>query len=49
VRQIAAEAGARVRADLYGDTLGPPGSGAGTYVGAMRHDVRAHVTGFSCS
>ena len=38
IRQIAAEAGARVDAGLYGDTLGPAGSGADTYLAMMRHN-----------
>jgi ABC-type Zn uptake system ZnuABC Zn-binding protein ZnuA len=35
-RQIADEAGVAVVDDLYGDALGPEGSGAETYVGMMR-------------
>jgi zinc/manganese transport system substrate-binding protein len=45
-RQIAAEAGARVYADLYGDTLGPAGSPGATYLGMERWNVRAMVAGF---
>jgi ABC-type Zn uptake system ZnuABC Zn-binding protein ZnuA len=45
-RQIAAEAGVRVYADLYGDTLGPPGSTGATYIGMERWNVRAMVAGF---
>ena len=45
-RQIASEAGARVYADLYGDTLGPPGSPGATYLGMERWNVRAMVAGF---
>jgi ABC-type Zn uptake system ZnuABC Zn-binding protein ZnuA len=39
VRQIARATGARVDAGLYGDTLGPPGSGAATYLAMMRHNA----------
>jgi len=46
VRAIARESGAEVSPDLYGDTLGPPGSDAATYVGMMRHNARALVAGF---
>jgi ABC-type Zn uptake system ZnuABC Zn-binding protein ZnuA/ABC-type Mn2+/Zn2+ transport system permease subunit len=42
VRQIALATGARVDAGLYGDTLGPPGSGAATYLAMMRHNA-AHL------
>jgi ABC-type Zn uptake system ZnuABC Zn-binding protein ZnuA len=45
-RQIASEAGVRVDADLYGDTLGPPGSPGATYLGMERWNVRAMVAGF---
>jgi ABC-type Zn uptake system ZnuABC Zn-binding protein ZnuA len=45
-RQIASEAGVRVYADLYGDTLGPPGSPGATYLGMERWNVRAMVAGF---
>ncbi|HEX2376485.1 MAG TPA: metal ABC transporter substrate-binding protein [Gaiellales bacterium] len=45
-RQIAAEAGVRVYADLYGDTLGPAGSPGATYLGMERWNVRAMVAGF---
>jgi zinc/manganese transport system substrate-binding protein/manganese/iron transport system substrate-binding protein len=44
-RQIAREAGVAVRADLYGDTLGPAGSPGATYLGMERWNVRAIVTG----
>jgi zinc/manganese transport system substrate-binding protein len=44
--QIAAETGARVTADLYGDSLGPPGSPGATYLRMERWDVRALVAGF---
>ena len=45
-RQIASEAGVRVYADLYGDTLGPAGSPGATYLGMERWNVRAMVAGF---
>ncbi|MGN6380797.1 MAG: metal ABC transporter solute-binding protein, Zn/Mn family, partial [Gaiellales bacterium] len=45
-QQIASEAGVRVYANLYGDTLGPPGSPGATYIGMMRWDMRAMVAGF---
>lgn len=38
-RRIAEDAGVRVVSDLYGDSLGPPGSGADTYIGMMRTDT----------
>ena len=44
-RQIAAEAGVRVEADLYGDTLGPAGSPGATYLGMERWNMRAIVAG----
>jgi len=45
-QQIASEAGVRVYANLYGDTLGPAGSPGATYIGMMRWDMRAMVAGF---
>lgn len=45
-QQIASEAGVRVEADLYGDTLGPAGSPGATYTGMLRWDMRAMVAGF---
>jgi ABC-type Zn uptake system ZnuABC Zn-binding protein ZnuA len=45
-RQIAAEAGVHVYANLYGDTLGPPGSPGATYLGMERWNVRAMVASF---
>lgn len=45
-REIASEAGVRVYADLYGDTLGPAGSAGATYIGMERWNVRAMVAGF---
>jgi ABC-type Zn uptake system ZnuABC Zn-binding protein ZnuA len=45
-QQIAAESGARVYANLYGDTLGPAGSPGATYIGMERWNMRAMVAGF---
>jgi zinc/manganese transport system substrate-binding protein len=44
---ISREAGAKVGGKLYADTLGPPGSGAATYLEAMRHNAEALVDGMS--
>jgi zinc/manganese transport system substrate-binding protein len=44
--QIAAEAGVKVYANLYGDTLGTAGSPGATYLGMERWDMRAMVAGF---
>jgi ABC-type Zn uptake system ZnuABC Zn-binding protein ZnuA len=41
--QLAKEAGVKVVANLYGDTLGEPGSGADTYLGMMETDTRLIV------
>ncbi len=49
VRQIAAATGARVDAGLYGDTLGPTGSDAATYLGMMRHNARHMLAAFRSS
>jgi ABC-type Zn uptake system ZnuABC Zn-binding protein ZnuA len=40
-RRVAEEAGARVSTSLYADTLGPPGSGAETFIGAELANARA--------
>jgi ABC-type Zn uptake system ZnuABC Zn-binding protein ZnuA len=45
-RAIADQAGARVGAELWTDTLGPPGSPAATYVGSLAANARAIVAGF---
>ncbi len=45
-QQIASEAGVKVYANLYGDTLGPPGSPGATYIGMERWNMRAMVAGF---
>ncbi len=44
--QIASEAGVKVYANLYGDTLGPAGSPGATYIGMERWNMRAMVAGF---
>jgi ABC-type Zn uptake system ZnuABC Zn-binding protein ZnuA len=44
---ISREAGAKVGGRLYADTLGPAGSGAATYLEAMRHNAAALVDGMS--
>src|SRR5262249_1300943 len=46
VRQLARETGARVEPGLYGDALGPPGSGADTYLRMMRHNATVLIRGF---
>ena len=43
--QIAAEAGVKAYASLYGDTLGPAGSPGATYIGMERWNVRQIVAG----
>ncbi len=44
-QQIAREAGVRVYANLYGDTLGPPGSKGDTYLHMERWNVTVIVDG----
>jgi ABC-type Zn uptake system ZnuABC Zn-binding protein ZnuA len=44
---ISREAGAKIGGKLYADTLGPEGSGAATYLEAMRHNATALVDGMS--
>jgi zinc/manganese transport system substrate-binding protein/manganese/iron transport system substrate-binding protein len=46
-QQIAQQAGVRVYSNLYGDTLGKPGSGADTYVAMMRYDTQTMVAGMT--
>jgi ABC-type Zn uptake system ZnuABC Zn-binding protein ZnuA len=46
-RAISREAGARVGAELFTDALGPEGSGAETYVDAMRANAAALADGMS--
>lgn len=48
IDQIAAESGATVYPDLFGDTLGPEGSVAATYLEMMRHNAQVLVDGFAC-
>lgn len=45
MQRIAADAGVRVGEPLYGDSLGAPGSGADSYVGMMRANLRALARG----
>ena len=44
-QQIGSEAGVKVYANLYGDTLGPSGSPGATYIGMERSNVQNVVTG----
>lgn len=46
-RAIAREAGARIGAALYADSLGPEGSPGDTLIGALAADARAIVRGMS--
>lgn len=46
-RAIARDAGAKVGAPLFADSLGPEGSEAATYLGSLRANTRALVAGFS--
>lgn len=46
-QQIAAQAGVKVYANLYGDTLGPPGSPGATYLQMERWNVEAIVAGLT--
>ena len=43
--RIAEETGIHVGAPLFGDSVGPPGSGADTYLGMMRSNARAVAEG----
>jgi len=43
MEELAAQAGVRIGGQLYADALGPPGSGAETYIGMMRHNVETIV------
>jgi len=45
LEQIARETGAELIDDIYVDSLGPPGSGADSYVRMMRHNVERFVAG----
>lgn len=45
MQRIAVDAKVRVGRPLYGDSVGAPGSGADTYVGMMRSNLRAIVDG----
>ncbi|MDR7417257.1 MAG: metal ABC transporter substrate-binding protein [Armatimonadota bacterium] len=43
MERVAREAGVRIGGKLYGDSLGPAGRGADTYIGMMRHNVKTIV------
>lgn len=47
MRQVARDAGVAVGRPLYGDSLGPPGSAADTYVEMMDHNTAALVDGLA--
>ncbi len=47
IEQVARETGVRIGAPLYGDSVGPPGSGAETYEGMLRANVAALVDGLA--
>ena len=49
MQQVARDAGVVVGPPLYGDSLGEPGSGADTYLGMMRANTAALVTGLGGS
>jgi zinc/manganese transport system substrate-binding protein len=44
---LARQTGASAESDLYGDTLGPPGSPGATYIGMERANADAMVRGFT--
>ncbi|GAB6876973.1 metal ABC transporter solute-binding protein, Zn/Mn family [Thermaerobacter litoralis] len=44
MEELAAQAGVPIGGQLYADSVGPPGSGAETYLDMMRHNVRV-ITG----
>ena len=46
-RAIARDAGAKVGPALYADSLGPKGSAGATYLGSLRANTTALVTGFT--
>ena len=48
-RALAEQTGARADLELYGDTLGPRGSAAGTYLGMERVNADRIMTGFTGS
>ena len=47
IERVATDAGAEVGEPLYGDSLGPPGSGADDYAGMLRANVEAIVGGLA--
>jgi ABC-type Zn uptake system ZnuABC Zn-binding protein ZnuA len=46
-RAIAHEAGAKVGPPLYADTLGPAGSDGATYIGSLKANTQALISGFT--
>jgi len=49
IEQVARDAGVRIGEPLYGDSVGPPGSGAEHYESMMRWNVRAIIDGLGTS
>jgi len=47
VRKVAENTGAAIGGTLYSDSLGPPDSEAGTYIGMVRHNTRTIVEALS--
>ena len=47
-QQIAADAGVKVYSNLYGDTLGPPGSDGDTYLKMEASNAKNMAAGMSC-
>jgi ABC-type Zn uptake system ZnuABC Zn-binding protein ZnuA len=47
-QQIAADAGVKIFSNLYGDSLGPPGSDGDTYLKAETTNTRNIVAGMAC-
>jgi manganese/iron transport system substrate-binding protein len=47
MERVADDAGVEVGEPLYGDSVGEPGSGADTYLGMMRANTRAIVSGLA--
>jgi ABC-type Zn uptake system ZnuABC Zn-binding protein ZnuA len=45
--QIAQQAGVRVVSNLYGDSLGKPGSEGDTYLKMMRYNTRTMIAGMT--
>ncbi|HEY8552053.1 MAG TPA: zinc ABC transporter substrate-binding protein [Thermaerobacter sp.] len=49
MEELAAQAGVSIGGRLYADSVGPPGSGAETYLGMMRHNVRVITAALGAS